>query len=124
MNVIQQRVRELVDPGAEIERLANGFFFTEGPVWSFRDSHLTFSDIPADTMYRWDERGGVREYRKPSNFSNGLAYDADGALVACEHRTRRVTRETPAGVETIADMYESRRLNAPNDIVPAPDGSL
>jgi gluconolactonase len=124
MNVIHQRVTELVDPGAEIERLANGFVFTEGPVWSFRDSHLTFSDIPGDTMYRWDERDGVREYRKPSNFSNGLAYDADGALVACEHRTRRVTRETPSGVETIADMYEARRLNAPNDIVPAPDGSL
>jgi gluconolactonase len=124
MNVIQQRVRELVDPGAEIERLANGFFFTEGPVWSFRDSHLTFSDIPADTMYRWDERGGVREYRKPSNFSNGLAYDADGALVACEHRTRRVTRETPSGEQTIADTYEGRRLNAPNDVVLALDGSL
>ena len=124
MNVIHQRVTELVDPGAEIERLANGFVFTEGPVWSFRDSHLTFSDIPGDTMYRWDERDGVREYRKPSNFSNGLAYDADGALVACEHRTRRVTRETPSGVETIADTYEARRLNAPNDIVPAPDGSL
>jgi gluconolactonase len=124
MNVIHQRVTELVDPGIEVELLADGFVFTEGPVWSFRDSHLTFSDIPADTMYRWDEREGVREYRKPSNFSNGLAYDWDGALITCEHRTRRVTRETPAGAQTIADTYKGRRLNAPNDVVLAPDRSL
>ena len=84
--------------------------FTEGPVWSFRDPHLTFSDISGDTMCRWDEREGLREYRKPSAFSNGLAYDADGALVACEHRTRRVTRETASGVETLADTYNGRRL--------------
>jgi gluconolactonase len=124
MNVIQQRVTELVDPGADAELLADGFVFAEGPVWSFRHSHLTFSDIPGDTMYRWDERGGAREYRKPSNFSNGLAYDADGALIACEHRTRRVTRETEEGLQTVADTYGGRRLNAPNDVVAAPDGSL
>jgi gluconolactonase len=124
MNVIEHRMKDLVDPGAEVERLAEGFVFTEGPVWSFRDSHLTFSDIPGDTMYRWDEREGVRKYRKPSNFSNGLTYDAAGALIACEHRTRRVTRETPGGPETIADTYGGRRLNAPNDVVLAPDTSL
>ena len=124
MNVIQQQMTELVDPHVEIELLADGFVFAEGPVWSFRDSHLTFSDIPADTMYRWDELDGVREYRKPSNFSNGLAYDADGALIACEHRTRRVTRETGSGVETIAETYKGKRLNAPNDVVLASDGSL
>jgi gluconolactonase len=124
MKVIQQRVKELVDPGVEIELLADGFVFAEGPVWSFRDSHLTFSDIPGDTMYRWDEREGVREYRRPSNFSNGLAYDANGALIACEHRTRRVTRETPDGLQTIADTYRGRRLNGPNDVVLASDGSL
>jgi gluconolactonase len=124
MNVIQQRVTELVDPGADAELLADGFVFAEGPVWSFRHSHLTFSDIPGDTMYRWDERAGARVYRKPSNFSNGLAYDADGALIACEHQTRRVTRETPEGLQTVADTYGGRRLNAPNDVVVAPDGSL
>jgi gluconolactonase len=124
MNVIDQRVTQLVDPRVEIELLADGFVFAEGPVWSFRDSHLTFSDIPGDTMYRWDEREGVREYRKPSNFSNGLAYDADGALIACEHRTRRMTRETPDGLQTIADTYRGKRLNAPNDVVLASDGSL
>jgi gluconolactonase len=124
MNVNQQRVTELVDPGAEAELVADGFVFAEGPVWSFRHSHLTFSDIPGDTMYRWDERGGLHVYRKPSNFSNGLAYDADGALVACEHRTRRLTRETPDGMQTVADAYGGRRLNAPNDVVATPDGSL
>ena len=124
MDVIQQRVTELVDAHADIELLADGFVFAEGPVWSFRDSHLTFSDIPGDTMYRWDEHEGLREYRKPSNFSNGLTYDPDGALIACEHRTRRLTRESPDGLQTIADTYQGRRLNAPNDVVLAPDGSL
>ena len=124
MNVIQQRVTELIDPGAEAELLADGFVFTEGPVWSFRGSHLTFSDLAGDTMYRWDERDGARVYRKPSNFSNGLAYDADGALIACEHRTRRVSRETSSGLETLAETYRGKRLNAPNDVVLAPDGSL
>jgi len=124
MDVIEQRMTDLVDPGAEVERLADGFVFTEGPVWSFGDSHLTFSDIPADTMYRWDERDGLSEYRKPSNFSNGLAYDSDGALIACEHRTRHLTRETPSGLETVADTYAGKRLNAPNDVVLAPDRSL
>jgi gluconolactonase len=124
MNVIQQRVTELVDPDADIELLADGFVFAEGPVWSFRDSHLTFSDIPGDTMYRWNEWDGVREYRKPSNYSNGLTYDADGALIACEHRTRRITRETRDGLQTVADTYQRRRLNAPNDVVLAPDRSL
>jgi gluconolactonase len=124
MKLVHQRVRELVDPGVEPELLADGFVFAEGPVWSFRDSHLTFSDIPGDTMYRWDERQGLREYRKPSNFSNGLTYDADGALITCEHRTRRVTRETSEGLETIADTYRGKRLNAPNDVVLAPDRSF
>lgn len=124
MDVFEQRVTELVDPDAELEQLADGFVFTEGPVWSFRESHLTFSDIPADTMYRWDERRGVREYRKPSNYANGLAYGADGALITCEHRTRRVTRESARGSETLAETYGGKRLNAPNDVVPAPDGSL
>jgi gluconolactonase len=124
MNVLQQRMAELVDPGVAIERLADGFVFAEGPVWSFGDARLTFSDIPADTMYRWDEREGVREYRKPSNFSNGLTYDADGVLISCEHRTRRVTRENPDGLETLADTYRGKLLNAPNDVVLAPDRSL
>jgi gluconolactonase len=118
------KIEALVDPGTELELLADGFEFTEGPVWHFGEQQLTFSDIPADTMYRWDEVGGVRVFRKPSNFSNGMTYDLDGALVVCEHRTRRVTRETGGHVEVVVDRFAGKRLNAPNDVIVAHDRSL
>jgi gluconolactonase len=124
IETIDPRLEGLLDPGAELERVAEGFVFTEGPVWDFRARRLLFSDIPADTMYVWDAGEGAREYRKPSSFSNGLTFDADGALIACEHRTRRVTRERHGTVEVVADSYAGKRLNAPNDIVLAHDGTL
>lgn len=124
IETFDRRGEELVDRGAELERLATGFVFTEGPVWDFSARHLTFSDIPGDTMYRWDEANGARVLRRPSSFSNGLTYDLDGNLIACEHRTRRVTRERAGSVEVVVDSYRGRRLNAPNDVVVAADGSL
>ena len=124
IEIFDRRAEELVDPGAELERLATGFVFTEGPAWNFSGRHLTFSDIPGDTMYRWDEANGARVLRRPSSFSNGLTYDLNGQLISCEHRTRRVTRERDGHVEVVVDSYRGRRLNAPNDVVVAPDGSL
>jgi gluconolactonase len=124
VEVRDARIENLIDPAAELERLADGLVFTEGPVWDFEADELTFSDIPADTMYRWSAQRGVRVRRSPSNFSNGLTYDLDGCLIACEHRTRRVTRETPDGTVTVVDSFGGKRLNAPNDVVVARDGSL
>jgi gluconolactonase len=114
----------LIDPGAEPERVAEGFEFTEGPAWSFRHSHLTFVDLAGDVMYRWNEASGTQVLRKPSDHANGLAYDRAGALVSCEHRTRRITKETPGGLVTLVDRYQGKRLNAPNDLVIAGDGTI
>lgn len=101
---------------------ADGLDFTEGPVWH-PDGYLLFSDIPADRIYRWRD-GALGVYREPSGNSNGLTLDRDGALLACEHGNRRVSRETPHGTVTVADQYEGRRLNSPNDLVVRSDGAI
>jgi gluconolactonase len=124
VEILDPRAEALLDPAGELERLADGLVFTEGPVWDFAARELTFSDIPADTMYRWDETHGLRIRRQPSNFSNGLTFDLEGRLIACEHRTRRVTRESDGGIEVVADSCRGKRLNAPNDVVVARDGSV
>ena len=124
IEVFEQEMKRLVDPAAQIEKLAGGFQFTEGPVWDRARRCLYFSDIPADTMYRYSDAKGVEVHRKPSHFSNGLTIDHQGRLLACEHQARRVSREGAGGVETVADRYQGKRLNSPNDIVVARDGSL
>lgn len=115
---------ELVGRSAELELVADGFVFTEGPAWDFAAGQLYFSDIPSDTMYRYFPDEGVKVHRRPSNFSNGLAFDGDGALLACEHRTRRISRTTGGTAEPVVESYRGRRLNAPNDLVVARDGSV
>jgi gluconolactonase len=116
---------QLVDRDAEVERLATGFTFTEGPVWSSRERCLYFSDMPADIRRRWSPEGGVVEVRNPSNKCNGLTYDAAGNLIVCEHWTSTVVRERPDGQrETIASHYQGRELNSPNDVVVRSDGSV
>jgi gluconolactonase len=110
--------------GGEPERVATGFEFTEGPVWH-PDGHLLFSDIPANRIYRWNPSGEVSVWREPTNNSNGLSLDAEGALIACEHSGRRVSRTPPGGTpETLADRYEGRSLNSPNDVVIRSDGAI
>ena len=120
----EPELRELVDVAAEPERLATGFLFTEGPVWDRARRRLCFSDIPANTMYRWSPEGGIEMHRQPSHFSNGLTIDPQGRLIACEHRSRRVTREGTGGIEVLVDHYQGKRLNSPNDVIVAPDGSI
>ncbi len=124
MEIFDGAAERLVDPAARLEHLAGGFSWAEGPVWNFDAGYLTFSDVIGNTMYRYDAAGGVRTYRSPSDHTNGQAIDAGGSLVACEHRTRRVTRETPDGIETVVDCYEGKMFNSPNDVVAARDGTL
>lgn len=126
---------ELVAPDAKIEKLADGFEWSEGPVWVNEDGGcLLFSDVPRNVVYRWSERDGLQEYLKPSGFtgedykgseagSNGLALDKNGKLVLCQHGNRQVARllgkpdENLAGeFEVIADRYEGKRFNSPNDL--------
>ncbi|AYY13778.1 SMP-30/gluconolactonase/LRE family protein [Actinobacteria bacterium YIM 96077] len=115
----------VVDVDEQVERVAGGFEFTEGPVWHPREHFLIFSDMPGDHMRRWSAAEGVTTFRSPSGMANGNAYDRSGRLVTCEHATSRVSRtELDGTVVTLADSYDGRSLNSPNDVVVASDGSI
>lgn len=124
LEVFDERVHDLVDREARLEQVANGFQWTEGPVWDFETETLYFSDISGNTLYRYREDEGVEAYRDPSNYSNGLTFDHRGQLISCEHRTRRVTREEDGELEVLAGDYRGTPLNAPNDVIVARDGSI
>jgi gluconolactonase len=122
--VHSERLRTLVDEHAEIERVATGFTFTEGPIW-MPDGSLHFSDMPADKRRRWHPDEGVTVLRDPSNKCNGMTRDDDGNLIVCEHVTSSVVRESPdGGRETLATHWGEKELNAPNDVIVARDGSI
>ena len=117
--------RRVVGDAVEIERLATGFEFTEGPIWHPREKHLTFSDIPGDHMRRWTPAGGVSTFRKPCNMANGNTYDRQGRMLTCEHATSRVIRAEPDGsISVLATHYKGRQLNSPNDIIARSDGRI
>jgi gluconolactonase len=111
---------------AAVERLATGFRWCEGPVWFGDGRYLLWSDIPNDRIMRWDEEtGAVNIFRKPSNCANGNTRDRQGRLVTCEHGGRRVTRtEYDGAITVLADRFEGKRLNSPNDVVVKSDGSI
>ncbi|MBI3516052.1 MAG: SMP-30/gluconolactonase/LRE family protein [Proteobacteria bacterium] len=110
---------------AAVERLATGFRWCEGPVWFGDGRYLLWSDIPNNRIMKWEEEtGAVSVFRKPSNFANGNTRDRQGRLVTCEHG-RRVTRTEPDGAITVlADRFEGKPLNSPNDVVVKSDGSI
>ena len=111
---------------SSVEQLASGMRWAEGPVWFGDGRFLLWSDIPNNRILRWDDcSGAVSVFRQPSNFANGLARDRQGRLLACEHLTRRVTRtEYDGSITVLADRWEGKRLNSPNDIVCASDGGI
>lgn len=111
---------------AGVEQLATGLRWAEGPVWFGDGRYLLLSDIPNDRILRWDETSGATSvFRQPSNFANGHARDRQGRLLSCEHGTRRITRTEYDGTITVlADRFDGKRLNSPNDIVCARDGSI
>ena len=124
IEVHNERLFELIPKDAVALKLATGFVFTEGPVWH-RDGYLLFSDIPADTIYKWSPNGKVEIFRKPSGQSNGLTFDSSWRLIACEHFNRRVTRtEKDGSITVLADRYLGKRLNSPNDVVVRSDGFI
>ena len=111
---------------AGVERLYTGCRWAEGPVWFGDHRSLLWSDIPNNRILCWsEETGQVSEFRNPSNNANGNTRDREGRLVTCEHLTRRVTRTEHNGAITVlADSYNGKRLNSPNDIVVAGDGAV
>lgn len=109
---------------APVKRLATGFDWSEGPVWFGDQNCLLFSDIPNNRIMRWSE-DGLTTFRQPSNYTNGHTRDGQGRLVSCEHGTRRVTRtEWDGSVTVIADGYQGKPLNSPNDVIVAEDGAI
>jgi gluconolactonase len=126
VEVLDERFRALRLFSASVEQLASGLRWAEGPVWFGDGRYLLVSDIPNDRILRWDEASGaVSEFRKPSSNANGNARDRQGRLVTCEHLTRRITRtEYDGAITVLADRWEGKRLNSPNDIVCASDGSI
>ena len=131
----------LIAPDAKIEILAQGYDWSEGPVWVKDGGFLLFSDVPQNVIVRWKEGEGAREWLKPSGYtgreprgaelgSNGLVIDREGRLIICQHGDRRIARmEAPLSApapnfSTIADRYEGARLNSPNDAVFHRNGDL
>ncbi len=127
---------QIVPAGAAIEKLAGGFGFTEGPIW-IREGALLFSDIPNNVINKWTADGKVVPFRKPSGYdktdapagafigSNGLTMDKQGRIIICEHGNGRVTRlEKDGKLTVLADKFEGKRLNSPNDAVYKSDGAL
>ena len=124
--ILQPTFEECFVGHARVERLWTGARWSEGPAWFAAGRYLLWSDIPNNRMLRWDETSGhVSTFRSPSNNSNGNTVDRTGRLVSCEHLERRVTRTEYDGTITVlADAWQGKRLNSPNDVVVKSDGSV
>jgi gluconolactonase len=116
---------DLAQPNTAIKRLHTGLLWAEGPAWSAQGRYLLWSDIPNNRQMRWSEDDGhISVFRTPSNNSNGNSFDFQGRQLSCEHLTRRVVRYEHDGTATVlADSYNGKKLNSPNDVVAHPDGS-
>lgn len=117
-------VQDILDDSAKVEKLAGDFQFIEGPIWH-PDGFLLFSDIPANIIYKFASNQPVEVFRRPSGKANGNTLDKENRLLTAEHENRRVSRTEKDGkVITLADRYEGKRLNSPNDLVVKSDGSI
>lgn len=124
-DAIDPRFGRFVMFNAPLKQLATGFDWVEGPVWFGDAGCLLFSDIPNNRIMRYTPGAGITTFRQPSNYANGHTRDGMGRLVSCEHGLRRVTRtEWNGDITVIADSYNGKRLNSPNDVVVHSDGSI
>ena len=123
---VDEAFNGLIQPNTSIQRLWTGGLWLEGPAWCAEGRFLVFSDIPNNRQMRWlEDDGHVSVFRSPSSYSNGNTFDYQGRQISCEHLTRRVVRyELDGSATVLADSFEGKRLNSPNDAVPHPDGSV
>src|SRR5246127_5802209 len=123
--VVDPLFMDYVQGNTPIQRLWTGSLWAEGPAWNGQGRYLVWSDIPNNRQLRWlEDNGRVTVFRMPSNKSNGNTFDFQGRQLSCEHLTRRVVRyELDGSVTVLADSYQGKKLNSPNDVVPHPDGS-
>jgi gluconolactonase len=123
--VVDPVFRSFVMGNAPLKEIASGFDWAEGPVWFGDLNCLLFSDIPNNRILRFIPGVGLSPFRQPSNYANGHTRDREGRLVSCEHGTRRVTRtEYDGSITVIADGYQGKRLNSPNDVIVASNGAI
>jgi gluconolactonase len=124
--VLDERFNRLIVVPARVEQLFTGCRWAEGPAYFAAGRYLVWSDIPNDRQMRWDETSGVTGvFRYPAGYTNGNTVDRQGRLVSCEHGGRRVSRtEIDGTVTTIADRYDGKRLNSPNDVVVKSDDTI
>ncbi|MFC2069880.1 SMP-30/gluconolactonase/LRE family protein [Chloroflexota bacterium] len=126
VDVHDSAIRQIVPEEATMELIAAGFAFTEGPVWC--GDYFLFTDIPRNRIVRWSMCSSgpeVTTFRSPSGRANGLTLDKSGRLIVCETGTRRVTRtEFDGSISVLAELYEGKRLNSPNDVIVRSDGSI
>ncbi len=125
---------ELLPKRAVIEKLAEGFDWSEGPVW-MPAGYLLFSDVPLNTIFKWTEQSGISIFIQPSGYSgtaprggepgsNGLTRDRQGRLIACQHGDRRIVRWENGKWASVADRFEGKRFNSPNDVVVKSNGDI
>ena len=125
IEVLDKRFGPYILGNAQLERIADGCRWTEGPVWFGDADCLLWSDIPNNRILRWIEGVGVSVYRQPSQFANGGTRDREGRLISCLHGARAVVRtERDGRLTTLVDRYRGKRLNSPNDAVVKSDGSI
>ena len=118
LEIRARQLLDIIDQCAELEQLATGFEFIEGPIWHPYERHLTFSDIIANKMYRWQEQEGLTIFRENSHMANGNTYDQQGRMLTCEHASSRISRTHQDGsYEVLASHYQGKALNSPNDLV-------
>jgi len=119
------RFANMIVPSAALEELYSGCRWAEGPVWFADHNLLIFSDIPNQRLLRYVPGQGISVFREPSNFANGNTRDREGRLISCEHGGRRVTRtEYDGSITVLAESYQGKKLNSPNDVVVKSDGSI
>ena len=123
------KTSDIVDENSKVEKLFDGFKFTEGPVWN-PEGFLLFSDIPADTIYKWNTQDKDKEknkptiFRRPSGNANGNAYDNQGRLISAQHNRKLTRTEKDGKVTVLAERYNNKLLNSPNDIAVKSDDSI
>jgi gluconolactonase len=123
--IADPRFRSFVLPNASLEKLGEGFAWLEGPAWFADQDSLIVSDIPNDRLLRWNAATGVSSFRHPAGFPNGNTRDRQGRLITCSHQRRCIVRtEWDGRLTALAEHYQGKRLNSPNDIVCRSDGSI
>jgi gluconolactonase len=125
MITVDPAFNAITQPNTAITRLWTGALWSEGPAWNAQGRYLLWSDIPNNRQMRWlEDDGHVSVFRTPSNNSNGNTFDFQGRQISCEHLTRRVVRyELDGSATVLADNYQGKKLNSPNDVAAHPDGS-